>query len=411
MTLAVFTSCSDDDGSSGPQDDTLLTIDVPADALNRDGSQGFIFLSDENGKTLVNHEYTAGESITLEASEFTGDEFYVTEVYIGKDDQELRTFSKVRRGKWVLTPADDGENQAYAGDASVSFTNALPGVSYQVISNGDYSLVSDNTALTASLRLRQTPSKLFITRAEDDLYPTHYALIPTISIGAGNTPISLGLVSNALTAVSKDIDSEYTQGQLTVVGLAAEDQYDDRYIVYQSDLIDGKIEYRYPGKAFPAYFSTTQFAADDGHFYDNANKGLPDVTPLASVVDVVLTDKKVTGSVTGNTVDVVVVSYQTVYRRWNLYGPKGQLTMALPEIPSEINALLTGDFSNPRISISALDLGAIDGYDGLQEYIKKSTTGLFEIYEFYYPYKRMYVPLAAGSGGRIPQRQGRRVAP
>ncbi|MBT1707285.1 hypothetical protein KK062_03585 [Fulvivirgaceae bacterium PWU5] len=118
---------------------------------------------------------------------------------------------------------------------------------------------------------------------------------------------------------------------------------------------------------------------------------------MAADVDVVLTDKKVTGSVTGNTVDVVVVSYQTADRQWNLYGPKGQLTMALPETPSVINALLTGNFSNPRISISALDLGTIDGYDGLQEYIKKSTTGLFEIYEFYYPYKRMYVPLATGA--------------
>lgn len=399
MALAVFTSCSDDD-SREPQDDTLLTIDVPADALKRDGSRGFIFLSDENGVTLVTHEYTAGEIITLDAPEFTGEEFYVTEVYLDEDNQELRTFSKVKRGKWVLTPSDDGEDQAYAGDASVSFTNALPGVSYQVISNGDYSFVSDNTTLTASLRLRKNPSKLFITRAEEDVYPTHYALVPGIGVGADNATINLGLVSNALAGVSKDISSEYTQGQLTVVGLVAENQYDDRYIVYQSELIDGQIEYRYPGTAFPAYFSTTYFSADDGHLYDNANKGLPDVTPLASDVDVVLTDKKVTGSVTGTAVDVVVVSYQTADRQWNLYGPKGQLTMALPEIPSEINALLTGGFSTPRISISAFDLGTIDGYDGLQEYIKKSTTGLFEIYEFYYPYKRMYVPLATGSGGR-----------
>ncbi|MBT1707284.1 hypothetical protein KK062_03580 [Fulvivirgaceae bacterium PWU5] len=253
MTLVVFTSCSDDDSPGEPQDDTLLTIEVPADALKRDGSRGFIFLSDENGKTIVTHEYTAGESITLEASEFIGDEFYVTEVYIDADDQDLRTFSKVKRGKWVLTPADDGEDEA-AGDASVSFTDALPGVSYQVTSNGDYSVVSDNAALTASLRLRKNPSKLFITRAEDDVYPTHYALIPGISAGAGNTAISLGLVSNALTVVSKDISSEYTDGELTVVGLVAENQYDDRYIVCQSDVIDGKIEYRYPGTAFRAYF-------------------------------------------------------------------------------------------------------------------------------------------------------------
>ncbi|MBT1712605.1 hypothetical protein KK062_30500, partial [Fulvivirgaceae bacterium PWU5] len=84
------------------------------------------------------------------------------------------------------------------------------------------------------------------------------------------------------------------------------------------------------------------FSADDGHIYDNAHKGLPDVTPLASEVDVVLTDKKVTGSVTGEGVDVVIVSYSTAYRDWNLYGPKGQLTMALPEIPFEISTLLTG---------------------------------------------------------------------
>jgi hypothetical protein len=227
-------------------------------------------------------------------------------------------------------------------------------------------------------------------------------LIPEISVGAGNAAISLGLVSNALNVVSEEISSDYTQGQLTLVGLVTENQYDDRYIVYQSDLIDGKIEYRYPGTAFPAYFSTTYFSTDNGHIYDNANKGLPDVTPLAADVEVVLDDKKVTGAVTGSAVDVVVVAYQLAHRRWNLYGPKGQLTMALPEIPSEINALLIGDFSNPRISISALDLGTVDSYDGLQEYIKKSTTGLFEIYEFYYPYKRIYVPLAAGSGGRKP---------
>jgi hypothetical protein len=371
---------TDSAGNQATQDytftvrNTLISLDVPNDIL-KEGQTGFIFLSDAAGKTIVSQAYENGDKIRLKAPAYNSDEFYVTEVIIGEKDKILRTFSKVNRGTWVLTPARDASfDRVPSATAELSFTNALPGAEYYLLIGAGYTYINPEL-MTASKELYNDPSPIYIGRVEDGR-DTHYLLTPPISGGTNNDEIDLSLVSSPLTRETVDVSNYgYVIGAGQVYGLLTPGDYNTRYSVGSCTIDGGKFSYSYPGDAFPAYYSYVNLWGNDFDIVNRVN-GFPDYTPLPAEVNMTAKDGAIVGTVTSEDTDLLFISMTFQYdnTQWLIYSAKGTIDLVTPEIPNEIKANITLADA-PIISVSAVQKFNFDGYDGYLNAIRNSTNG------------------------------------
>jgi hypothetical protein len=336
----------------------------------------------------------------------------VTEVILEPSSQRwwFRTFPKVTRGTWVVSPRSVPFAPA-AGEATLSFTNALPETEY--IINSDWDAVALNEVTTKTINLYKNPSKLYITRKEEDVYPTHYLLTDPVPVNA-TTQIDLSKVSHELTRETFNIGGHgYTEGNSQIAGIVTPGDYFNSYLVQYVDWQENSMQIRYPGNAFPAYYTTSNFYGDN-FVVANYVDGLPDAVPLECSIDVQV-GEAITGTVTGDDADYaeVTILFETG-SQWTIVAPKGTLNIPSPTPPEEILIQLTTGKST--IVAAAVQKLNFDGYDGLLEYIRSSDYGAAELYFFGSTFKRVDIDLApsnARSGKheslkRITQQLGQR---
>jgi archaellin len=379
---------------------TLISIDVREDFLE-EGQRGFVFLSDASGKTIVSYEFENGEAVRLRAPAYTGSDFYLTEVVVdGGDDQELRTFSKVNRGTWTLTPDSVPYDYAPAGLATLSFTNILPGVDYAIHTDMDGATANTDRP-TVTIDLYKSPSKVYITRNEDDNVATHYLLTQPVSTGSGNDPIDLGQVNTMLTKKTIDVsDYGYEFGGVSIVGLVTPGDFNNTYEVSYTGPENNELEYRYPGTAFPTYYSEVELFGPDFDVM-SFTEGLPDLTPLAADADITLTLPAITGTVTGADIDFIMFDIEADDNTyWSLFTAKGAVNLVIPEIPENLQTLVTTESSDPYIGLYAIQKFNFDGYDGLLNFIRNSNHGTQELDGPGATYRQIEFPLTDDPQGR-----------
>lgn len=380
---------------------TLISTDIREDFLEN-GQRGFIFLSDASGKTIVSYEFENGEAVRLTAPAYTGSDFYLTEVVLdGSDDQELRTFHKVNRGTWTLTPDSAPYDYAPAGDATLSFTNILPDVDY-AIHTDMMDLATANTGRpTVTVGLYKNPSKIYITRNEDDDFPTHYLLTAPMSTGSGNPPIDLGQVNTLLTKETIDLsDYGYEFGGVSILGLVTPGDFNNAYQVSYTGPENNALEYRYPGSAFPTYYTEVELFGP-GFEVMSFTEGLPDLTPLATDAEITLTLPDISGTVTGADIDFIMFDIESDDNTyWSLFTAKGAVDFVIPEIPENLETLVTTESPDPYVGLYAWQKFNFDGYDGLLNFIRNSNHGVQELDGRGATYKQIEIHLTDDPQGR-----------
>jgi hypothetical protein len=377
---------------------TLISINVPSNQL-REGERGFIFLSDATGKVIVSQQYTNNQEIRLSAPAYDGADFYLTEVLIDDNDnrQELGTYQKVSRGTWTMAPYNPDEiSPVYVGQADVNFTHGLPDTNYTIVAGYDYTYYDESGGeQTRSLMLHKNPSRLYITRGEDDELPTHYLITP-VSVGA-NDAIDLSQVNTKLTEFTADLSAyNVNTSWINVYGLETPGDFATSYKVFSKPFEGDVAKYRYPGNAFAHYMSRVSLSGDQFIAY-NQTDGLPDLKPLTADVDVKFEDAKLTGTVSGDDVDVVILTIEDdANTTWGFFTGKGDVNIVLPALPDELKTIIAMDESNPQIDFTGLQF-EFNGYDGLLNYIRNSPTGTSELMDDNANYKQLDIPLTGGN--------------
>lgn len=401
---------TDDSGNEKKQDipftvlNTLVSIDVPGGLL-KGQERGFIFLSDAAGKVIVSQEYENNEKIRLTAPAFDGADFYLTEVLIdiSNDHEELATYQKVNRGTWVLTPLYTEDTPVVAGQANISFTLGLPGIEYTVRAGDDHIVTAGDDTRSRSLKLHKNPSKLYISRREDDALATHYLLVP-VSVGT-NDPIDLSKVSTKLTEVPKDLsDYGYSSGYTSINGLETSGDVTAAYEVFSTYFDDVAMNYRYPGNAFTSYISYVDAVADGKFHVYNLTDGFPDFEPLATDINVEFKNNKFTGTVTGDDVDMIRFDIEADGNTaWIISAARGAVDIVIPELPVELQAIITLEEPKPAIQFYAWEKFSFDGYDGFLNFIRNSTRGALELDSDGATYKQLEIQLTPDPLGRRAQ--------
>jgi hypothetical protein len=364
---------------------TLISIDVPSTPFEGTDARRFVFLSDQTGKTLAVQEYKPGDAVRLKAPSFKGTEFFLTEV---REDHNwgryMRTFSNVKRGRWTINPYIYYQARPWTGVAKTPIFNGIPGVDYTLNSNWGIltargredsneidplsAYVSESTSLLYLVRFDRDPVSLLKT-------PTHYALLPNISIG-DNDPIDLSQVDNELTVETQHIpiDGDFTGG-IVIYGIGRPGHFEDKYFVDRPTIERNKtFTYRYPGEAFADYFTVSELRFGNRLAY-NQTHGLPDVEPLDCSVNLTSMDTKITGTISGEEVDAVVLSLGARSVAWSLFGAKGNQDIVIPEIP-EMVAAVVGISKSPGVqNVTALAYDDFTNYEEVRNYIISAPNG------------------------------------
>jgi hypothetical protein len=380
----------------------LVSLTIPSTQLQTDEGveRGFIFLSDENGKVIASTEYENGKSYTLKSSDFNGNKFYLTEVYVRTTSEGSRsrlwTWTQIERGKnWVFIRSTHPETTPYVGDASITYTNALDNGYYNFVSNGGSIMPS---ASPATIKLGKNPSKLLVIRREyDDSTEPKYGLYSNIQVGA-NT-INLKQVSTTSTKATLTVPEGATTTHLDIYGLAVSDSYDEIYNLPAGNSTKGTtMSYYYPGSAFPMYYRYFYYETDGVYYQKASNETSFSIAQISNEVAVSFADSKLTYSASGD-FDFFTLSYDTESSSWYYILPKGA-SQTLPTL--EIPGILSS-YSFPAMaatnSYSVYDMGELSSYDDLITFVRQSTYSIDELFDIGKNYQTQSIR-SSGSGGR-----------
>jgi hypothetical protein len=370
---------------------TLVTLSMADDQLYDEpdfSERGFIFLSDEEGNLISSMEYQNGSDITLKSNAFNGDKFFLTEALLSHEDGEpdelhLWTFTQIERGKnWVVIDNRE-EDETYAGEAHLSFTNIAADVTYHAASNGEQT--SAYTSKPAStISLRSNNSKLYVTRDPDDesYEPVAYNLYSNIIIGA-NT-INLTSVNKPLTKVTLTVPegSIYSTTSITAYPLANTytESYDIGYFSSGTDVLVYDIFY--PETAFPTYYTETDYETGDVYYRRGSNSQTFTLPPLTNDVDLSFATGKLTYSASGD-IDFLSTQYEndieTSY--WSFILPKGtSQTIPALALPVELSSFDVPEFGFPP-HYTVYDFDEITDYETLKTFIRSSTRSVDALYD------------------------------
>ncbi len=250
----------------------LVELDFAADQLLEEEDyhkRGFVFLSDDSGNVIASAEYINGQHLELKSSTFNGEKFYLTEVLLDEreaadDFVRLWTFADVDRGgKWVVLDDREYDDEPYAGEASLSFTNAAASAYYVAYSNGDETY-TDQSNTSAAIRIHKSPSKLYIVRNNDGDSPAPtYGLLSNIVTGT-NEAINLSSVNKALTKVTATVPDGAIYASVEMEAFPAADNYSEPYRLRSfSTRVPGPMDIYHPGAAFPSYHIENYYETED----------------------------------------------------------------------------------------------------------------------------------------------------
>jgi len=387
----------------------LVKFDFAADQLAEEDDykeRGFVFLSDESGKVIASAEYSNGQHLELKSPTFNGEKFYLTEVLQdereGDDFVRLWTFVDLDRGgKWVVL--DDREyDQTYAGEASLSFTNAAASAFYNVYSNGDETGAAEwNTS--AVIRIHKNPSKLYIVRNNEEGSPAPtYGLFSNIVTGA-NGAINLNSVNQALTKVTTSVPDGATYASVEIDAFPVADNYSERYTLSRFATSNpGPLDIYHPGAAFPSYHIESYYQTETLSYGRASRTEFGNFSIPTHNTSFSFANNKLTYSATGN-YDMVTASYvndnESGY--WTLVLPLGS-TLSIPvlELPTALTSLDIPAIGTPAYH-GIHDYEGIDNYDGLKTFIKNSAYSTDELFAYGKNYVSVDFLSTSHTGGRL----------
>lgn len=386
----------------------LVSIDFAADQLLSEAGyieRGFVFLSDEAGKVIASAEYTNGQHLELKSSAFNGDKFYLTEVLLENDIVygdfvRLWTFADIERGKWVVIDDRDDDDETYAGEATLNFSNAASLASYTAYSNGDEAY-ADESSPSSIIRVRKSPGKLYVVRNNEGGSPAPtYQLYSNIVVGANS--INLSSVNQALTKVTATIPAG-SYASVEVKAYPVANDYTERYSIGYFGS-DANFDIFYPGSAFPSYYIENFYETDNVYYSRGSRTEFGNFSSLTHTEGFSFANSKLTYSASGN-YDLVTAGFynvdETAY--WTLVLPLGSaISIPTIELPSSLNSLNIPSMGLPNF-YSIHDYENISNYTDLKTFIRNSTSSAAElaadgknyvIMDFY----------SVPSGGRVKQR-------
>jgi hypothetical protein len=381
----------------------LVSFDVPSNKLwaaESYSERGFVFLSDENGKVIASTEYENGKSYTLTNREFKGDQFFLSEVVIRTNSEENRivTYLQVKRGtKWVLV-MEKGDNETYAGNATLTFSNGDDKASYYAVSNGDETSPNEENP---KVRLHESPSNLYVVRsyANESKAPA-YGIFTGITAGA-TTAVDLSKVTTPLTKVTLELPQNTTSyTSLQMNAYTKSNSFDIGYATgrYTSNAGNTKLDYYYPGTAFPSYYSKIFVTTDDYDYEQGSTQILSEVKLPESNVTFSFANDKLNYSASGDFKFMMAgIEYEDA--RWILLLPKETGVVPSIELPEQLKDFKLPAFGSP-VYYAIEDVAGITNYSDLINFITTSTYG---VNEFYIAGKN-YIDVTyreASSGGRI----------
>jgi Bacterial Ig domain len=364
----------------------LATIDIAADHLASGtgySQRGFVFLSDAEGKVIISAEYTNGQHLELKSSTFNGSKFYLTEVLLNNDvsdgtSVDLWTFTDIERGKWVIAYDREDDDETYAGDAKLNFSNAAASAHYNAYSNGDEAY-ADNSSPSSTVRIKKSPSKLYVVRNNDGANPAPPTFNLYSNIIVGPNPINLSSVNQALTKVTATVPSGATYAVVGVQGYLTPNNYTEPYKVGFFNADQGTFNIYYPGSAFPSYyiehfFEYADFSYSRGSRTEFSNFSLPQHNEGFTFAD-----NRLRYSASGN-YDVLVASLfnqgETAY--WSLILPQGSsLNVPVLQLPPSLNGLDIPSMRKPDY-YGILDFEGITNYNDFKTFIRNSKFGFNE---------------------------------
>src|SRR5690606_12448051 len=245
----------------------------------------YIFISDDQGKTLGFAEAVNGQSVEIRNNSFDGESFFLTEasIYELTDYKEIsiRTYSGVKPGTWSVYKYDDYRGE-YAGEVTVEFEGIEEDFDYNLTSNGEGLYLNSYYDKIQTFNIKKDPSKLIVIKSDNvGSAPDTYKVVSGIGIG-NNSKVSLANITMPLSYQKVDLPAS-TSGSLNLFGLAASGDVTERYRFDQYLSDAGNENVYYPGDAFPQYYSTATIEGD-AYYYESSSFGIDDfIIPIHNV--------------------------------------------------------------------------------------------------------------------------------
>jgi hypothetical protein len=392
----------------------LISFDIADDHLVGD-EIGIVILSDEAGNVIASTQYQNGDHFELRSSTFTGEKFVLTECLLGSEDQYpvmLWTYPLVERGTWsVYHELSEMEEVA---DANLTFSNAVLDASYRIATNGNSFLPSiENTTFSTSGRLIKSPSKLYVAKLNNnESIPNTYRLFPSVTSGA-NATINLNQVDQLMTKTTIDLPQGASYLEHYLEGYAVAGDVTERFRLGQvSTESASSLTIEHPGNAFPVYYGETLYTTDEFYFESGSTPTLYNTTALQYDATFSIADGKLNCSSSGNYDFISTSFWNDETTRWVFYLPKGSnQSVAIPDLSDAVTTLLSDtypgvDFEEflPNLTVSptsyfVVEYEAIDGYDGLKNYIRTATRGYSALLAL--PNNFTSMEIKDNSGGRV----------
>jgi hypothetical protein len=387
LSLIGVSSCSDD-GDDKETSDVLISFDVADNQLVGD-EVGIIILSDDDGNIIASAQYHNGEHVELKSTTFKGEKFVLTEALMLSENAypiTLWTYPQVERGTWSVY--HNRPEFAEIPDANLSFSNAVVG-SYRIATNGNSGVPFANDAtFSYAAPLIKSPSKLYIEKRNDNPDVTNtYRLFPSVTSG-DNATIDLSQVDQPLTKTTIDFPQGATYLGHYLEGYAVPGDYTERYRLGSLSSESTSLTFEHPGNTFASYYSETYYTTEDFYYVSGSLSALYNVTTLQYDATFSISNGKLNCSSSGN-YDFLTTSFRKdSMTRWIFLFPKGNdQSIAIPNLSDTVTALLQADYPGasfeevmPDLTVSpssyyVMEYKAIDGYDGLKNYIKSATLG------------------------------------
>jgi hypothetical protein len=369
---------------------TLVTINVAADQLYSEtdfSERGFVFLSDENGNVIAHQEYQNGNTIVFKSSTFNGEKFFLSEALVetrpGDDLVRLWTFAQIERGKtWVVMDDREDDDETYAGEANLKFTNLNVNSRYFAVSNGEDAYAEGlDTESTIGIRPN---SKLYVTRdiIDEENVPIAYNLYPNIVVG--DNTINLNLVNKQLTKVTISLPSDSEGSTTRITAYPVANTFTDPYSIgYHSSGTDVlTYDIYYPGTAFPTYYTESDYETPSIYYSRASTSQTFSLPQITNDIDFTFAANKLTYSATGD-FDFFSTQYSGAGDDgpyWSFILPEGtnQIIPAI-KLPTELSSFTVPDFGlPPHYTVYAFD--EITDYDGLKTFIRSSTRSTDALY-------------------------------
>lgn len=367
---------------------TLLTVDIAANQLDSD-ERGFVFLSDENGNLIASTEYTNSNDVVLKSSAFSGTKFFLTEVLVtdhsGQKEVSLWTWAEIERGQaWKVFDDRNPVQPTDAGDANFAAANGVNDGIYDIYSNAGEQTSVDELNTTGSIRLRTTPSKLYVTRRDQDNgTPLGYGIFSNVIVGSN--VLNLSQVNQPMSKLTATLPEGASYASVYVKAYPTLNDYTTPYTLgtFSNGGSNSGVEsfdIYYPGTAFATYYSIIEMGGDDISYYSGSNASIFEVTEITNTVSFGFSGEKLKYSATGDFA-FITTFFESDYSEWYLILPEGsdKVVPAL-KVPDALKVFEIPAFGSPD-SYQAYKFDGIDDYNDLKTFISTSSYSVDELYD------------------------------